>query len=937
MNAGKPWSPSSFAPVKILFMFLVIGLVSSFSVAGQAVPVRGPAIQSDVSIKRVSTTLEQRSQPLTFIFDGDFISSPELVFSLFRPINTWDPAGNPVNPNVPRYAGDRLLTGAPVVELVYESSDPTRILASGLDHDGVTPLLVVSDSSNNVIDVYTVADEEIIDAARTGVGRNRTELGLTFKPDIMQGQFPEYAYDPHSGAICHGLIVLMCQIWENFNPDQNQWFVTGTGIVVSQDEGQTWQVLYSETRYRTVTERGSDWAMQNWWPLDQQSNPLEAYFAGTDYQHNPGAHGGRSYMFRATRDFIGAPWNIESVKVVFDGDTELESQHAHAAGIIPYGENGLQMLVAIGDSKDKNRIESYTRTDTNYINLDWIRVEDYHGSRYHKIKGTPKNIIPPSKQPAEGVPGTSGYQYVGCAPFPDRDSIIVGTDLDDSQIDRIIPDLENPAHASEIKHLYGYSPAEYSRSNQVFVIRTPTPESGGPYLARSAPISQDNEPHEIFASRAVFSPDGIHWDDTWAYSKSKSTQSIHGGHIYSGSFVNEGGIFRTPIPNWIIRRPILIGPGGLQRQVDNPGFNPGVAGHITRLGKNADGKWVFAGQPLDPQPPCDGPVYRISSNKYSKYTYLGSLLPMGSQKNLGSILGIDDACARWWVINRTTSVLGGVFVDVRNGSSMQLARRKAAVQCTDTWVPQTKIGLIPNNADKSLLYRLEIDSVADDRDLFIALESLIEGVSVPGYPIPTATDDPPTTVNAPDELADIYGFNCGDTWTITIAGEVPDDSWDSSIDTPRYLPLFTIYSDENNYIEFKADIVADRLYADIINSGSVVSTLQSQTIWWLRGSNVLISVTEPDDGTGIHITASLAGQPAREMEVSPPWLLSKSMATQPTRIRFGSHYGTSSDGYSVHVAPMIWYGGQINTTTSLDRDTRNEMLRTLSFLTSPGN
>ncbi|MCK4872991.1 MAG: hypothetical protein KAS72_09720 [Phycisphaerales bacterium] len=881
----------------------------------------------------------RNDDPLGFVFDGTFIGSPELSFNFSRSAITRDDDGNTVVENQPRYTGPRLLASAPIVETIRTTNNSTLLLASGLDHDGVTPLLVLYEQGSYIIDVFTVAGDDIFTAEQTGVGRNRTLIGEGTFPDILQGQFPDYAYRPNAGAICHGLIVLMCTVYHDYLPPEGLWFAIATAIVVSTDQGQTWELLFEDEQIEIGKDRGREWTMQNWWPMQAGPDPLEAYFVGTDYRYNAGARGGRTYMFRATRSAVGALWVLEPTVIAHEAASGLMSEHAHVAGVVPFSSGGLRVITAIGDGLDKNRVVSSTRADDAYTNWGWTAQEDYHGSRrYDSHQGVRDDAWTdsrPSIDRCETRPGTEGNQFVGCAPTPIPGGLIVGADICSEQLMRVQPVGDDVPSHPRTEFVYGQALANGTVS-ECFLIRTPTPELGGPYVSRYSPFSQASEPPDDWARRTLFSPDGEYWGQCWSHEAKGATGCIHGEHIYSDSFINSFGVRRMAIPEWVVREPFCVGPGGLQRGVDAPIILPAANGEITALSQDGLGQWEYEGEPIEPQPPCAGPVFHIGATRWDTSTYIGALKPIGSETDLGAILGTDGVASRWWVLNGTDAKTGRLTVELSEGSSNTLTTRGIVTHVMDTWMPATAIDRYTVQPGASLRYKLFGGSTQpDDQDLFLALDCLIEGVGFPGYPLEPAPAETPGGVTYPDEIASVAGFACDNAWSITLAGEVPDDSWDSTTQITTIAPLATLWGDAANYIELSADIEEHRLLATIVREGATERTLSSDRLYWLRGSAVLVSLSDPGDGSGVAMTVSVGGTIAHEAAVLPPATESVSLVVQPSEIRFSSHHGTSSDGLSVHVTPMLWWGGQISETVSLDETARRDHLHTLDFLSIP--
>ena len=853
-------------------------------------------------------TAQIAAKPRRFVFDGRLYSTPCVTFAFSRPVETFGASGAIVPADEPRFSPPLTLASAPEIETVRATPGLIRVLATGLDHDGTTPLLVVRHYSHLLLDVFTVAGEALLEAEITGVGRNRTRLGDG--GDIMQGSIPDRAYPPEAGVVCHGLIVLLCRVLER--DGSGQWTPTGVALVVSQDQGVTWEFVYEDRPVQEGHARLAFWAMQNWWPMERGPNPLEAYFVATDYRNNLGADGGRFYMFCASRPSVSEEWTLEPVIRLYEQIGTLR-EHFHTGAVVPIGSGGLRAVVAVGDGQDLNRIVSLTRSDRNYLGPGWQVDETYHGS--------------------EGTPGAQGNQFVGCAPGPEPGQIIAGCDLTTPNLMLLtVDDLSKPHPKTEF--LYGLGWAD-GRATLNFLVRTPTPELGGPYVATYRPQQGNQVPR---CSRGLYSPDGRNW--TQAFSRDSTdlfTIGLHGEHIYfDRRSLPPEGLLRVPVPRVVTRRPLVIGPGGLQRAVNDPLVQRGSYGMIEPLEKSPQGLWLDGGVPIDPQPPCAGPVYRVRASKYDAGRGIGRFLPAGNATNIGDILGIDALQIRCWVRNIQAESASRPFL--QTGSSGQPAQigQLLTVHNTDTWIPVTEVGDIVVGPGETLQIGLWNGTIQPaDADFYLALDAAVEGLGFPGYAMMPDESDPPVGTWSPDELASVTGFSCGLRWTITLAAEIPWDGWDTSVASVPQWPIATLWSDEDNYIELLADTAEGKLVARIVRDGALAGALESGQLCWIRGSSVLVSIAEPGDGTGVQITLSAAGQPVREAIPAAPLFRTASLLLQPAQIRFGDHTGASGNGLEVRVSPMVWWGGRIDEQTFLGEEQRRMLLTSLDFLDLP--
>jgi hypothetical protein len=855
-----------------------------------------------------------------FYFDDGFHGQGTLEFEFARPVETMYPDGTPVAADQPRFPEEANLASGCVIEQVRVTPHIVRMLASGKGADGDTPLMVILDRMSGYLDVFSVAGEELMLAERTGIGRQRTYIMVNGELDVMRAAYFPRRFDPLAGAICHGAIVLFCVVYEreDLGDGEYWWWPKGIAFVISQDQGVNWDLVYEEPTIDFHWPRGREWSMQNWWPLDRHESPTESYFVATDYRYNAGSPGGRVYMFRATRPTPEYDtWTIEPVVIPYErhgGPSGEEGEHFHSAGLVPYGENGMRLNVLIGDGQYFNRIASVTREDRDYQDLaGWTVQEDYNGSR-----GLPDGADP----------GIIGNQAVGCAPGPNAGDMIIGSDLNDEQLAVMRRDDGTAPSAPMTEHLYGWSWAGATRRSENFIVRTPTPELGGPYYALYSP--QTN--FAVDGSRRVlYSPDGERWVQATSVVNGNESGSVHGGHIYMDCWLNREGIQRFPIPTVLTRRPLHVASGGLQRGRNNTTVIQDLWGAIYGLGKK-DGQWVYDNVIIDPQPPSTGRVYRVIASRFDGGTSVGRIRPAGEVRTVGDVLNTDFVQIRAWVMNDNPQAMIHPRVEVRqNGPGVFGAMRpKSAV--TGTWVPIVFTG--PADFWDTVSWGLWFfsgEGAPDDLEMFVALDCVIEGIGYPGYPMGQDESVDKLGTHFPDELAKVTGFTCEDEWTITLAGQIPEDGWDSSIDTIDEWPLATIWGDESNYIELVAvtePAEMGRLEARVVSEGEQVGYFVSDICYWLRGSSLLVSIAQEPEG----LVVSVAPATGNVHEARPSEELRISLAVPPSEIRFSSHHHTTSDGHEIRVTPMRWWGGEVRESEALPTKNRQELLASLEFL-----
>lgn len=874
---------------------LAMGLVGGVS---HAQPVRraAPASPAEASVV----------PPKAFRFSDGAVLSPGLSFEMSRPFATVDAAGRSVEADEARFGLPVTIASSVTMSPVRSSLSNTTIFGSGFDHDGVTPLLVLRDTTLRVLDVFSVADEALKDAEITGVGRERTPLAAGSGTDVMRGAIADRRYEPCAAVVCHGMIVLLCIVSEPAPAPSSVWKDCAMAFVVSQDRGKTWEMVYEDEHSQTGVHRGREWCMQNWWPGEGGTDPTVAYIAATDYRFQPAARGGRVIAFRASRGGVGEGWTIDPPCCIYDAPETYSQHHAHAAGIVAHGD-GLRVAVAMGDGQGFSRIVVGTREDRMITPEGWTFDEAFHGST-----------------------GTAGNQFVGCAPSGVPGAMIVGADLSDDQIALVDVSGEKARHA----WLYG-GPWSNATSSQNFGIRTPTPERGGPYCAVYDP--QKLTPAAPAGSkRLIYSDDGLRWAQMLAPGNELEwCAAIHGSHVYiDGEVTAVGSLRRATLPRLFTARPLQVGPGGMQRLASSPAFASGAGGTIVALTRDAEGRWEDGGVALEPQPPCMGQVWKVSSPLGLSSTLMADIWPM-ALPTLGQATGSSNALARLWVMNASEEKAATPRIEIKPTGSGVIKAITTSINSTDAWttVDFALTAPMPNGQRPLLRFRSGT-SATDEQAVYVACAGLTEGAGFPGYPTGPDTSASSSGTAYPDEHASITGLKTLEKWTVTLAGMLPQDGWDVGVPAGSGVvwPLVTLWASEEERLTFSADTAQGKLVASLEREGATAARFELDGLVWTRGSPLLVSVARNGPGEHLGITVAACGREAREMQVAGGVTGVATLLGAPREIRFDDGTGIDGVGMEVRASSMLWFGGEIHEYQALDAAARRERLATLPFL-----
>jgi hypothetical protein len=833
-----------------------------------------------------------------FVFDGAFRGTAGMKFRVERPVATVNPLGEAVAPNAPRFAAESAIAGAPVFELVRASASPITVVGSGLDHDGVTPLLVTYEAvpAGPILDVFSVEGAALVSAQTTGIGRVRTVLPAT--GDLMRGAVAGKRYRVTSGVVCHGLIVIFCTV-EALNA--GAWRDSANAFVVSQDRGATWAVAYESTAFFPGPARGAPWTMQNWWPMKRDPSPTEAYFAATDYCANPGAPGGRLYVMKAQRARAGMAWSIKQGTVAFEVSGN-SSEHMHIGGVVPFGETGVRAFAALGDGRTNNRIVSLVNRQGDYTGA-WEIDGAYHGAR--------------------GTPGVEGNQFVGCAPGPFAGTVLAGADLTVEQLTLLTMDplLAHPV----TDRVAGYTASD-GLSNVAFIVRTPTPELGGPYVASTEPFFFLPQP---YVKRALYSPDGMHWAQ--AAAPPGGYPVLHGGHIYFDGAAGTG-LLRVPVPEVVAGRPLVVGPGGIQHSRTDAAVSATPASRFVALTRDALGQWVDEGRVLDPQPPTKGTVYRVRTSSNDASPVIARVYPAGPQNGVNRVLG-SQLQVNAWVMHTDPSRSATLQIGYGDSVQAPVAYRTVNLSSTHAWAPVTACENIDIAPGRTLQMFVRCSGeVCNDQTMYLALDSVVEGAGTPGYPMPQDASVPAAGTPMPDEVATVSGFACGKAWTITLALQIPEDGFDFRSALQENWPLATLWGNDANSVQLWANTRTGQVTARVIVEGRLSRTLASDAITMVRGAPILVSIAQPAGLGATEMTVSAAGQQVHTRAMG--FVSSPRLAVQPREIRFGAVPSLPTwSGRGAAVSPLLVWGGQIEQTRAMSRVEREQLLKRLRFLT----
>lgn len=782
-----------------------------------------------------------------FLFNNSIWVSSGLSYSFTRKAQTVDPTGAAKGKHAARFDSLMLLAG--VETLSDLEGGGWSVLDSGFGLDSATPLLVVHNVGGGKLRVYS------------GTGfTTYLETTLTLcsvptsgSPNVYNGLIlddPYTAYVPQAACVCHGFIALWCMALTLISDgDPPLWRVVGSAMVVSQSAGASasWELLFDDLLdpVQNGVYRGAHWSLQKYcvpYP-EENGDVLEAWLVPADYHldsatSTTAADGGRFFPVRITRDAVGAghtwtPGDGDGIAVMFDMDDLTaygyrNSRHAHAGGVVAWSgseSDGVRFVGSLGDDLAKNRLVTALLEDHagHYTDVsDWSFSDQYHGRSQNLGVSTDSGIYSP--QP---VGFLQARAYLSTE---DPEALFIGADNTAESISLIrCPHADGTLPTIEWINGVdtGYSSIGGHWFDNVFQLRTMAPELGTPIIAWS-----NEDLGSVNSARYWYQPGagssallGL-WASCMVTRYDSNAWAVpYGDYIVVSGYVTPGLHYRNK-PEVKAHRPLILSPGGRNMLKSKFLFETpsGSAHTVEALNYDTGGWYELDGTThvyLDPQPPslCDQ-VLKIKTAQSSDNligTLRVSTTSSTSNNETGWTTGSNLRQFRFLVMDNSASNLAAlpqpstslVSLSLRDDTTTSVATHsKGRVSNHKRWMAHTLAydAFTMSNGPRILMRTSEATTSTPSNTgyFYLAGDLAKDGQGSFTYP------QPPQTVTSgwdagPDELFDITGFGLNSSFTLLIAGMMPGDDWNHR--TPRtdnYWPLFTLWGDEDNWIEFGA-------------------------------------------------------------------------------------------------------------------------------------
>lgn len=896
---------------------------------------------------------------------GSPLFSDPTRWGFTRGIETVEPGGAAVAAHQPRFGPPQILTGQPDPEqLIAAGFSPlSQLFHAGFDVDGQRHVLMTYDGPQRTLRVHRESTPE---SGAFSTVSTRVVAGLPNLPSgdilgVAQPNSPEgtEALEAVNGLVVHGTLVLLCRV--HAKHANGTYVATGVALIYSVDLGATWTRYFSDTADpRNIgRSRLSGWEMTNFYCPGPpgKGGPLQVVIPFTDYRHaggTPLAAGGRAFWFVMSRNsaserlvpLTGTGPGGETVPRVgmFTLDTTpigIQYNHMHSVAFTEYLSGkvpGWQMLIGIGDNICSSILRIIVQDPSRYWEptlagggANWIVQPNWHGRMDSAVYDTTLNGGwggPGRGEPAAND-STTGNQFVGAAPGPERGTVLLGADAAGEGV-----------HICEPGHTIGSLPkmkvavadcGTLAKAN-CFFVRTDRPERATRTVTASVMLST------LLASRGTDCQiDGIWFSrengrpGTWGHMSLDYSDHRHAlldEYVYlmrgSGTM-----LVRRRLPRTVSVEPLQIGPGGTQWLRDDPTRFATDGLQVLKCPRDAGGRFLIPSSdgsatlgPITPQPPVKvDAVYRVcklfdNGNGGRVMSVIPTQTHPVDRSELRQVAEVfptpwtpPDTTTprrmrvRFLTMARTASAdspaigagrsASGGYLDMfYDGGLGAIANVGGLWVFSDQdWQISQRQWSIPVGSRESLLIYSRTNPRSIDTDYYIAFsEFATDTYASSGYPLPPDIPDccpgGPEVISIgrveatrfPDELAELRNLNLTDSWTVLAAGLCNIDSWDhfctQNPDGPGY-PLITLLDPVSNR---RLVLTASVAFGNNLNSGIRIvaggKTLSAKPLGtlaklpFLRGRPILLAIVK--QGSTIRVHGCVSGTNAAPITISGP-------------------------------------------------------------------
>ncbi len=705
-------------------------------------------------------------------FNNGTVSTGGLALSLSRDVATYNGQDSVVDVNAPRYGKTSAVHSRSEAtarnEMAGHTTAAYRLLAGGVDNDGVSPLAFIIESGTfNRVWV------------RSGPDLNTQNLVVPASSplDLLDHSIPDRSHTPQGAKIVHGLMFALCSVRRSDGPNTIETvtlcYSTNAGAgwsIVGVEPGSQWSV---DARYpeptagavpTSITRMGEEWAL-NWFPADDLDEPLDIWITFTDYRKDD-KDGGSAYICRATRPAVGGAWVVQDVRRVYTHAAIGSTEHAHSCAMAKDPVTGFWHAVIFFGDSDYNHTVNVTLVGdaTDYTNLLLSANETWSGG----VAGS--TTVARSAQPT------------ACFPLANGDIAAVG----DNERQTILA-VKASSLGEPKAQWYGVGPQAGTRySGGLALVGDFTRDRlGRCYVTRHN--RKEGQSGPVGEESAIASIDGMNWFALGL----KYMRFVAGPYMIG---LDGKTLYTLPRPTASSVRtvhPLEVAPGGqniamasLMTMTPTTPMNGTV---VRRVDPDENGDYLWpasggftkAGEAM-PAPPRPGVITAFNTADATHFeSWMAQIVASPPPDGDGA----DWMVVVWVLVPQDSAKLAFKLWqnDTQKTSTRVVGNVWTKLSMQRKWL-----------AGNSGTLRMLLDSVtttSQHPEFAVLLEGAYVGRVTP-YHIPFST------TGQPNELAVVTGLSVGSDWSVGVDLHYPD-----YYDAAHGLgPLVTLYQDATNYI-----------------------------------------------------------------------------------------------------------------------------------------
>ena len=780
-----------------------------------------------------------------------------------RPLPARSADGSVVQADEPRWGPTRAVCSMPDWTHAWETPGSIRVLISGVERDGRTPVLVAINSQTLKLSLFS-GDIATGPEFEWSLVRND---GASEHMDLLANHSlrrDDQAFAVRSGCMLPGCVLLHCD--RSFLTD-GQWISEGISVFALQQHASGWLLEHVSDgpRIGDGTQclglpRGWVSSMQNYYPVPSEGQMTEAFIPYVDYQnHLSGqlAEGGQCFLLKAIRDDVtDSPWSFEG-PVLLHEFSGVERQHAHAAAWTPNG-----VLLAVGDSSNAD-VRLLTCEDwSNWTDLDqWTTHIGMHGELH-----------------PDGSAIIKANQFWAACPGSEPNEVLIGGD----NVSTAVMSVEVPAdplNGLRFDRLWGRqfgSPSDdgqlQTTCSSLVAVR---PEHGGPVLAR---VNREGNSYNEQYARILLSEDREHFATVARMTdgaRDSSPMTIMGNTILQGRFLtsDQRGIWSMTLPHDMqIGRGLQAAPGGTDLlRGGGAVISPGSGTTVESVVRTSDPD----GLPVSSAPGV-GEVWRLSRGVESGSTIATIELPLTQDDCDGRTL-----LARTWMCNLSSSLLS-IQQQFRHGD--ETATRRAKIVTERSWVPvpiMTRVDdFLPGACPSLKIIATSVGQDGGEIDLLMTIDGLFVDSMGTWRPLDDAA---PATL--PGERVVLPLVDVGDRWTIELDLLLPETGIDrglgSRLDTFEAAVIMLKNGDEV-HVSLKPAEREARL--DLIRDGEAIANVSHVGVYLERLDTVQLRISGGPSRLGFEVRSG--GAATTRVAAMPG--VAAAVSGRPVSVRLGN-------------------------------------------------